>query len=177
MNFFSSKVLTAALLSLSSLVSAQSQAELYPKFHQTLATLYPDVEWEAHKVQSGNFNKTLFHLTGLKSEPYFEATKQPVLVVGGGISNVLSYFTPKTTKALSGKSKLDIVLEWEDTVAAAVGDGDELIPYLLQSLQDRDLTVYHGLCSRVHDRYGLDLDAVRQTYTAEVEEDDSLTEP
>jgi hypothetical protein len=200
MNFFSTKMLTVALLSLTALVAAKkggrsngdasreistagsgladavadadadaqvelSQEELYPEFHKTLSEQYPGTQWEAHKVQSGNFVKTLFRLTGIESEPHFKATKQPVLIVGGGVSNVLSMFNNKTAKALKGKSKLDIMLEWEDEVVVAHQDGEELIPYLLAMLHSESAEAYEGFKTRAADTYGLDLDEIRSLYT------------
>ena len=105
MSYFTSKVLSAALLSLAPLISANPQAPLYPEWYGTLIAEYPDVNWEAHTLTTGDFTKTLMHLTGKKSDSSFEATKQPVLMVGGGVSNMLSWFNTETPRALYGKSK------------------------------------------------------------------------
>ena len=101
----------AAFLSLSISVNAQQdldknlrmldQSGDYPEWAAEMSTRFPDYIWEAHTVNTGDFTKTLFRITGKQSDSSAVATKQPVLLVHGGFSNTLKWLKTDYTLELT----------------------------------------------------------------------------
>jgi hypothetical protein len=75
-------------------VDPATQDDEYPLMSQYFAegATYEDYTWEAHKVVTADeYVKTLFHLTGRKSQET-PSNGKTVLVVNGAGSNAMSYF-------------------------------------------------------------------------------------
>ena len=64
-----------------------SMAEKYPDWSKAMTKYYPAYTWEAMEVKTeSGWTKTLYHITGSSAAPSFKATRQPVLLVNGGMT-------------------------------------------------------------------------------------------
>ena len=63
-------------------VNADSQDSVYEFWADSMSSNYPNYTWEAHEaISDDGYISTLFHLTGVKSDPDIIPERQPVLLV------------------------------------------------------------------------------------------------
>lgn len=101
---FSKQLLSVAFFAASATAQTEQMIADYPEWAGMMSLLYSDYSWEAVEVESGDsVTKTLFHITGSMANPSWQPSRQPVLIVCGGTTNVLTWFY--TASAVYGSSK------------------------------------------------------------------------
>ena len=113
-------------------------ADKYPEWSKLMTKYYPAYSWEALEVEtSSGWTKTLYHITGSSTAPSFKATRQPVLLVNGGMTT--SWMWLDTLYNIDD-TKQEYAGKWEKTLLDAIEDDDVTILPLLKKFREKRWT-------------------------------------